>query len=87
MEQILGIGTGVVLLTFMGAGMFWCWRHEIKEWNGGRCRKCGDRFYSFDMSSQGDRGYRCALGHYIWISYPGVDRDYEPPPRKSGLIA
>ena len=74
--------SGAVLTFILVAGV-WAWRREVHDWNGGRCRQCGDRLYSFDMDSQGGRGYRCAIGHYLWISYPGVDRDYVDPRRST----
>ncbi len=42
--------------------------HEKKMWNNGICRSNGEKWISFDMDSQGGRGYRAA-DYYCWISY------------------
>ena len=50
------------------------YRHEKKLWNNGWCPQCNNIWRSFDMDSQGGRGYRCDCPHrHIWISYAGID--------------
>ena len=61
------------MLTLLVGGAIWAWRQDDRDWNGGACHECGDWWESFDMDSQGGRGYRCGCGRSIWISYP-VDR-------------
>ena len=51
------------------------WRYESNLWNGGACRECKNWWVSSYTDSQGWRGYKCAGGHYCWISLP-VDRRY-----------
>ena len=42
---------------------------EAKGWNGGYCKECGHRWETFDMDSQGGRGYICKDHHFFWASY------------------
>lgn len=45
-------------------------KEEYKLYNGGYCRKCGSKLYSFDMASDGSVGYTCPKCHYtIWLSW------------------
>lgn len=64
-----------VLIGTILAGVIWCIRKERREWNGGRCL-CGGEWEHFDNTSQGCRGYVCrTCKTYIWITYPGIDRE------------
>lgn len=61
----------IVLLIFAGLGyyFYYSYRSEKKNWNGGMCTTCKAPWRSFDIDSQGVRGYKCGNGHYIWISW------------------
>jgi hypothetical protein len=50
------------------------WAMDIRDWNGGVCRKCAGGWLHFDNDSQGGHGYKCKGGHTVWISYPWVDK-------------
>ena len=73
---------GVAVIVLMIAGCLWARAREKQDWNNGRCL-CGQHWEHFDNDSQGGRGYVCRnhkpVGRYIWISYPGVDRDCGRP--------
>lgn len=66
---------GLVILALMFLGMRWGYKSEKKLWNDGICKETGEPWVSFDVDSQGGRGYKSG-GHTIWISYPSVDADY-----------
>lgn len=72
MNLVLSIGVALVLALPVGMAIAWSW--DIRDWNGGVCRKCVTRWAYFDTDSQGGRGYKCEGGHTIWISYPRVDK-------------
>ena len=62
-----------VFAVFVGA-MVTARSLEKRDWNGGACR-CGAAWLSFDVDSQGGRGYRCrGCRRVIWITYPFVDK-------------
>jgi len=61
------------MIVFIG-GSILAVRFERRDWNDGHCGSCGERWVNFDMDSQGGRGYRCGGRHYIWITWPWVDR-------------
>ncbi len=42
---------------------------ERQSWNNGKCPACGEPWECFDMTSQGDLGYKCKNGHFMWMSY------------------
>jgi len=56
---------------------------ERKQFNNGKCRKCGGNLYHFDTDSQGGRGYSCenirgqGCGGGAWVSWPWVDKGYK----------
>ena len=63
----------LVLFTVLG---FVGWSSERHSWNGGLCPRCWTRWIYFDTDSQGGRGYHCETRkHYVWISYPSIDRE------------
>jgi len=65
----------VALLMVIGG--IWARECEKKEWNGGRCPRCGRPWVNFDMDSQGGRGYVCRpCDEHIGISY-AVDKPAE----------
>ena len=66
------IGLSIIGLLLVGG--WWARVLEKREWNEGSCDRCGYPWKSFDMDSQGGRGYKCVCVRRIWISYPGVDR-------------
>ena len=76
MTDILGILVGCAFLVIMIVGGALCRREEIRDWNGGCCG-CGLPWRSFDVSSQGCRGYKCDNPFHVprvfWITYD-VDR-------------
>ena len=48
---------------------------EKRDWNGGYCRFCKEKFSFFSYDSQGGRGYECEkCGHKVWISYNCIDK-------------
>lgn len=64
----------VVSVIFVG-GLILGYYSDKKRWNNGICANTGAPWIYFDTDSQGGRGYKS--GDYTtWISYPGVDRDY-----------
>ena len=65
---------GIVILVLMFAGGLWQRNNEKRDYNKGFCPHCLTIWQSFDMDSQGGRGYKCECKprRYIWISY-GVD--------------
>jgi hypothetical protein len=67
----------IIFLIVMAGGACFCIWSERKDWNDGRCDRCGSPWVCFDVDSQGGRGYVCRnheSAHYgPWISWPGVD--------------
>ena len=73
MEFVIIIFSGLIAIC---VGLMWRAKlREASEYNGGFCTECPDSpMVSFDMDSQGGRGYRCDQCYRrIWISY-GVDQ-------------
>lgn len=66
---------GIILLAVMLFGGLFSYRTEKKLWNNGISAKSGIPWKSFDMNSQGGRGYTDGID-YIWISYSWVDNRY-----------
>jgi hypothetical protein len=77
-----------VILFVLVFGFFaWCgvygYRSEKKDWNNGKCKKCGSPLEVCDTDSHGNRMYACSAGRwgikcegrywYVWISYPCID--------------
>lgn len=51
---------------------------EYRDFNHGRCRRCGNRLRLFDIDSQGGRGYVCDTCRYsTWVSYGIVDGKFK----------
>ena len=70
---MLGFYFGIGVLIFMFVGAIMQRSHEKQLWNSGLCAK-GHKWASFDVDSQGGRGYVCRVcnppyGKRIWISY------------------
>ena len=66
---MIGIYLGIFVLVVMFIGGQWQRGYEKRKWNNGICPECHSIWESFDMDSQGGRGYKCACANYIWISY------------------
>lgn len=47
--------------------------YEKRDWNGGTCPKCFERYECYDTDSQGGRMYKCSCGYGPDISY-SVDK-------------
>jgi len=60
------------IVIFVGL-MAWARAGEKKEWNNGTNALNGREWVSFDVDSQGGRGYDDGVGNTIWITY-GVDK-------------
>ena len=67
----------IILLLVIGLNIvIYAIRSEIKTFNNGFCKVCGQKLKHFDTDSQGGRGYTCPSMHYpVWISYHCVDKD------------
>ena len=77
MDILVLIIISVCFFCFIFCGILYAIYSEYKEFNKGICPKCGKRFRLFDMDSQGGRGYCCNdCGHYVWVSYDCVDKNY-----------
>lgn len=61
----------LIILSIVIIGIYWAYRSEKKEWNGGYCNKCWNKWVHFDTDSQGGLGWTCKCGRYIWTSYIG----------------
>ena len=72
-EKVLAILSPMFYIAVLGGIAIRQMKHEQKRWNSGACRLCHSPWIRFDIDSQGGRGYKCACGCYIWISYP-VDK-------------
>jgi len=62
----------LVFVPFIIVGVY-AYRSEKETWNDGVCRDNSVKWETFDMDSQGGRGYK-AGDCYCWISWPGIDR-------------
>lgn len=60
------------LISFIVVGCIWVACLEQGEWNDGAC-SCGKGFWvSFDVASDGSRGFNCSepnCGHTTWQSW------------------
>ena len=74
-EQIISILIPILAVLLFVCGGRWAYRREERDYNDGFCPKCLTVWRSFDMDSQGGRGYHCECkpARYIWISYPGIE--------------
>lgn len=73
MEYVL-----LILPAMMISGGIWQRNNEKRDWNDGICKDTGMPWKSFDVDSQGGRGYKSinyngGKTYWIWISY-GVDK-------------
>ena len=72
MELVIIFG-GMALSACLAAIVGIC--VEKRNWNGGYCRNCNQKFSFFSYDSHGGRGYECEkCGNKIWISYDCVDK-------------
>jgi hypothetical protein len=72
-EAIMSSSIFIIFALLMITGLI----SEIRIWNNGICKKTGEPWVSFDVDSQGGRGYSSG-DQTCWISYPGVDRVRKP---------
>ena len=70
--------TNVFIFGALGAWGYFGYKGEINRWNNGICRESSKPWERFATDSQGGRGYKDSLGNYTWISWPGVDSNYNP---------
>ena len=77
-----------LLLVVILCGALWGAADERAAWNSGHCRRDGFPWVRFDTDSQSGRGYKCACGHYIWISWPIEQEasDGQPKKREVGQV-
>jgi hypothetical protein len=69
-DMCVGFIFGPLVGIVMIAGMIWQYRYERRQWNNGTCVNCRTPWRSFDMDSQGGRGYKCETRcSYVWISW------------------
>jgi DNA-directed RNA polymerase subunit RPC12/RpoP len=77
MEKIIGIIVILVLLIVFGIIIDIL--GQKRDFNKGKCRKCGEPLRRFKITSGGTRGYCCdACGHHIWIRWKAADKRYQP---------
>lgn len=75
---VVGIAI-VIFITFTLLGIYL----EVKEYNHGICKVCGNKLKYFDTDSQGGRGYICYDCHYYtFVSWPCVDKNYKEEIKK-----
>ena len=68
----------ILFIIFVICGISFAIYIEKKEFNNGKCPKCGKQLKLFDMDSQGGRGYCCYdCRYYAWISYDCVDKNFK----------
>ena len=60
-------------------GCIWGYLKEKKDFNDGKCPRCGTNLKYFDTDSQGGQGWTCdKCGYTTWVSWfnPLNDRKY-----------
>lgn len=68
----------ILFIVFVICGISFAIYSEKKDFNNGKCPKCGKQLKLFDMDSQGGRGYCCNdCRYYAWISYDCVDKNFK----------
>lgn len=72
MEPFIVLAFGILLLVMVPIAVIREYHRQKRDWNQGFCADCSECWRSFDIDSQGGRGYKCGCRH-IWIDYP-VDR-------------
>ena len=66
-----------IIISVLGAsGIIWGYFSEKASWNNGICTETGEPWVYFDTDSQGGRGYKSGDYCTTWISYPGIDHNY-----------
>lgn len=63
----------LMFVLIFDTGILFARNRESKDWNNGISPYTNKPWVSFDMDSQGGRGYRDENGNTIWISY-NVDK-------------
>jgi hypothetical protein len=67
----------VLLVAFILIGITCCIILEYKDFNKGVCPKCGKKWKTYCMNSQGGRGYCCPdCDQWAWVSYPFIDNNF-----------
>lgn len=60
----------IVLLGFIVIAVTASIYFERRDFNNGKCRKCGSDLYRFDTDSSSARGYCCPKCRYTtWVSF------------------
>jgi len=68
--DVIGVVVGFGVMGFMIAGAVWQCFNERRDWNDGICPRCLTPWRSFDVDSQGGRGYNCETRcSSIWVSW------------------
>lgn len=74
----------MIALTIMGCillyvGIYYLSLYlDIKNYNNGKCTRCGNNLKYFMDDSLGRRGYRCeCCGTLVWVSFDDVDEKGE----------
>ncbi len=68
----------ILFIIFVICGISFAIYIEKKDFNNGKCPKCGKQLKLFDVDSQGGRGYCCYdCRYYAWISYNCVDKNFK----------
>lgn len=65
----------LVVLAVVAVPYAWVVFSELRDWNDGCCSRCGARWRYYGTDIRGGRGYTCPCSRYIWISYPGIDKE------------
>lgn len=74
MEIVLLILFIVFVIYVVSSGIY----NEKKEFNNGKCPKCGKPLKLFDIDSHGGRGYCCNdCRYHTWVNYNCIDRNFK----------
>ena len=72
MEIFLSILLCIALISIMMLGYF----DEKKEWNGGKCPKCGKKWEYLGTDHHGGHEYRCpSCNKHFWITYRKINKN------------
>ena len=74
----ISMGLAIIFPLALVWGSVWAYRHEVQNFNLGKCPRCRVKWRHFDNDSQGGRGYVCdKCDRYTWVSWPGVDTNFQ----------
>ena len=76
LEEIFANCMLVGLAIFIIGGFSITYLKEKKEWNKGKCSKCGCKMNLFGYNYEGDRIYKCDnrwCNHFCQVSYKKID--------------